>query len=58
MEDLSIVTLCAGTTESCIDINDDIAFEGRETFTSQLSLFFEIFVDRTTAVVTIIDDDS
>ena len=61
MEDLSIVTLRAGTTESCIDIviiNDDIALEGRETFTSQLSLFFEIAVDISTAVVTIIDDDS
>ena len=60
MEDLSIVTLRAGTTESCIDIviiNDDIALEGNETFTSQLSLFFEISVDISTAVVTIIDDE-
>ena len=60
MEDMSVVILRAGTTESCIDIviiNDDIALEGDETFTSQLSLLSEIPVDITIAVVTIIDDD-
>ena len=57
----SIATFRAGTTESCINIviiNDDIVLEGSETFTAQLSLFFEISVDTTTAVVTIVDDDS
>ena len=60
MEDMSVVVLRAGTTESCIDIvifNDDIALEGDETFTSQLSLLSEMPVDITIAVVTIIDDD-
>ena len=61
MEDISVATFRAGTTESCIDIviiNDDIALEGDETFTSQLSPFFEVPVDITTAVITIINDDS
>ena len=59
-DDTALLTLRAGATEICTNfvIINDLAEEGNETFSVILEALFPISVDISTAVVTIIDDDS
>ena len=57
---LPIVTLPAGTTEACTNIqiiNDETVLEGNETFGVEITPLIPVPVNISTAVVTIIDDD-
>ena len=59
-EDTELLTLRAGTTEMCTNfvIINDSDVEGMETFSVTLEALYPISVNISSAVVTIIDDDS
>ena len=59
-DDTALLTLPAGATEICTNfvIINDLAEEGNETFSVTLEALYKISVDISTAVVTIIDDES
>ena len=59
-DDTALLTLRAGATEICTNfvIINDSDVEGNETFSVILEALFPIPVDISTAVVTIIDDES